>query len=101
MKTLANLAAALIAASVFAVALMGLGVFCVLGAGMAAAACDLELTDEVASRLDPAEARALEPPRHGPVAVDPQPPFSTEYLAEEFALDTTVDSSPPGSVPVL
>ena len=95
-----NLASALIAVSVFAAALMGLGVFCVLGVGMAAAACDLELND-VAATSRPAEAAPLELPRHGSVRVGPELSLSAGYFAQEFDLDTTFELSPPGSVPVL
>ena len=106
MKILANLGLALFGVGVFATALAALGIGCVLGVGMAAAASDFQLTNEVATTSDVAMtndvARNLEP-------VEPQDgesPFVWSPSATDFAYALDFDSSntellPPGSVPVL
>ena len=100
MKTLANLGLALFGVGVFATALVALGIVCVLGVGMAAAACDFQLTNDVAMTNDVAKNLGRVEPQDG------ESPLSWSPSAADFAYALDFDSSttellPPGSVPVL
>ena len=104
MKTLGDLALALMTAGIFALALAALGVCCVVGIGMAAEACDLELTDDVAMRIERVEAQEdLQLPGGWPGPVDPDPSLSAPDFTNELVdFDLPTDEPfPPRSVPVL
>ena len=100
MKTLTSLGLAMFGAGVFVTALVALGIVCVLGVGMAAAACDFQPVNDVA--MTSGVARRFE----GVGPEDGESPALCYPSAEDFAyaLDfdsPTTDSLPPGSVPVL
>ena len=100
MKTLENLGLALFGAGVFAAALVALGIVCVLGAGMAVAACDFPSANDVATTGD--VARDLEPvvPQDGESPLLWSPATTDFAYAIDFASSRT-EQLPPGSVPVL
>ncbi len=100
MKILASLGLTLFGAGVFFAALVALGIVCVLGVGMAAAACDLQLTDDVAMTSDVVtSAERVEPQDGGSPLL--WSPSTTDFA---YALDfdsPTTELLPPASVPVL
>ena len=100
MKTLANLGLTLFGAGLFGLALVALGIVCVLGVGTAAAACDFQLTNDVAMTNDVARNLKRVEPEDG------ESPLSWSPSAADFAyaLDfdfPTAEPLPPGRVPVL
>jgi len=100
MKTLTSLGITLIGAGVFFTALLALGIACVLGVGMAAAACDFAPTHHAATASGAAAGGEPVLPPRGTLPVSWSPP--SPYLASTLDWDpSTTEMSPPGSVPVL
>jgi hypothetical protein len=109
MRTLTSLASALTAVALFAGALAVLGVLCVLGVGMAAAACDLQPPAEMAraemarnvDRVSCPTFRASynsDLPSRQPIEVLPD---RLEAALCSDARFPTAAPTTPGSVPVL
>ncbi len=104
MRTLTSLGSALTAIALFAGALAILGVLCVLGLRMAAAACDLQPPAEVPRSVDTLSFPTFRPsynfdlPSRRPIEVLPDRLAAT--LSSDAGFLTAVPTTP-GSVSVL
>ena len=100
MKTLTGIGLTLIGAGVFFTALLALGIGCVLGVGMAAAACDFDPAHHVATASDVATRGEPVAPPDAALPVS-WPPSPTELASALDGDTSTTEMFPPGSVPVL